>query len=80
LPISRPSGFEPHSLVEPADYQVLVDLERRYASLDVGLADLSTVISAAKADTRRLLTFDERHFRVLRPLNGGTFTLLPADV
>lgn len=25
------------------------------------------------------LTFDERHFRVLRPLDGGTFAVLPAD-
>lgn len=66
--------------LEPADYQVVADLERRYAALDVGLADLSTVIAAAKAGTRKVLTFDERHFRVLRPLNGGTFTLLPADV
>jgi predicted nucleic acid-binding protein len=66
--------------LEPADYQVIADLERRYASLDVGLADLSTVIAAGKAGIRRVLTFDERHFRVLRPLNGGTFTLLPAEV
>jgi hypothetical protein len=27
----------------------------------------------------RLLTFDERHFRTIRPLQGGSFTLLPAD-
>ncbi|HEU0189910.1 MAG TPA: PIN domain-containing protein [Mycobacterium sp.] len=65
--------------LEPSDYRVIADLERRYASLDVGLADLSTVVVAAKAGTRKVLTFDERHFRVLRPLNGGTFTLLPAD-
>lgn len=65
--------------LESADYPVIADLERRYAALDVGLADLSTVIAAAKAGTRKVLTFDERHFRVLRPLNGGTFTLLPAD-
>lgn len=47
--------------LEPADYQVIADLEQRYASLDVGLADLSTVIAAAKAGTRKVLTFDERH-------------------
>jgi predicted nucleic acid-binding protein len=62
-----------------ADYRVIAGLERRYASLNVGLAELSTVVAAAKAGTRKVLTFDERHFRVLRPLNGGTFTLLPAD-
>lgn len=65
--------------LEPADYQLIADLERRYAALDAGLTDLSTVIVAAKAGTRRVLTFDDGHFRVLRPLNGGTFTLLPVD-
>jgi uncharacterized protein len=34
---------------------------------------------AHKLGTRRILTFDERHFRVVRPLQGGVFTLLPAD-
>jgi predicted nucleic acid-binding protein len=65
--------------LEPADHSVLVDLEKRYADQDVGLADMSTVIVAARFGTRRLLTFDERHFRTLRPLDGGRFTLLPAD-
>jgi hypothetical protein len=37
------------------------------------------VIVAERFGTRRLLTFDERHFRKLRPLGGGHFTLLPAD-
>ena len=25
------------------------------------------------------MSFDERHFRALRPLQGGVFTILPAD-
>jgi hypothetical protein len=29
---------------------------------------------------RRLLTFDERHFRALRSLDGGQFALFPADL
>lgn len=61
------------------DYRSILDLERRYAGLDVGLADLSVVLVAHSAGTRRLLTFDERHFRAMRPLDGGRFTLLPAD-
>ncbi len=61
------------------DYRTVVDLEHRYENLDAGLADLSVVIAAMRHRTRRLLTFDERHFRSLRPLDGGHFTLLPMD-
>jgi len=61
------------------DYSAALELDRRYADLDLGLADLSVVVLARKLGTRRILTFDERHFRVVRPLQGGTFTVLPAD-
>jgi hypothetical protein len=30
--------------------------------------------------TRRLLTFDERNFRSVSPLYGGSFSLFPADL
>jgi predicted nucleic acid-binding protein len=63
--------------VGTGDYPVIVDLERRYDDLDAGLADLSAVVVADRYGTRRILTFDERHFRALRPLSGGHFTLLP---
>jgi uncharacterized protein len=55
------------------------DLIGRYAGLRMGLADASVVVIAAAAKTTRLLTLDERHFRVLRPLWGDAFVLLPAD-
>jgi predicted nucleic acid-binding protein len=61
------------------DYAEALELDRRYADLDLGLADLSVAVLARKLGTRRILTFDERHFRAVRPLQGGTFTLLPAD-
>lgn len=61
------------------DYDAALDLDRRYADLNLGLADLSVAVIAGKLGTRRLLTFDERHFRVVRPSQGGAFTLLPAD-
>ncbi len=44
-----------------------------------GVADLSVAIVAHKLRTRRILTFDERYFRAVRPLQAGEFTLLPAD-
>jgi uncharacterized protein len=65
--------------LDEEDHRVVLDLERRYDDLDVGLADLSAVVIARRHNTRRLLTFDERHFRALRPLSGGRFTLLPVD-
>lgn len=62
------------------DYADAVELDRRYADLDLGLADVSIVVLARRLGTRRILTFDDRHFRAVRPLQGGAFTLLPADV
>jgi predicted nucleic acid-binding protein len=61
------------------EYQLVLRLDEQYTDLDVGLADLSVVVLARRFETRRILTFDERHFRALRPLDGGAFTLLPAD-
>jgi predicted nucleic acid-binding protein len=61
------------------DHELVAQLERRYEDLDLGLSDLSLVVLARRFRTRRLLTFDERHFRAIRPVQGGTFTLLPAD-
>ena len=65
--------------LEQADYDLVVQYDRQYTDLDVGLADIAIVILARRFRTRRILTFDERHFRVLRPLDGYSFTLLPLD-
>lgn len=51
----------------------------RYASLEIGLADASIVVLAARYGVRDVLTLDERHFRVLRGQGGRPFRLLPAD-
>ncbi len=62
--------------------QELRDIEQlnhQYRDLSPGIADLSIVVLAARYRTTRLLTFDQRHFRAIRPLQGGTFTLLPFD-
>jgi uncharacterized protein len=55
-------------------------LARRYSSLGIGLADASVVVLASKYRTVDLLCTDERHFRAVSPLRGGSaFRLLPAD-
>lgn len=63
----------------PMDVALATATLRRYADLGIGLADASIVVLAARHGTDRVLTLDERHFRVIRPLQGGTFTILPAD-
>ena len=61
------------------EHGTVARLDEQYADLDLGLADLSVVILAHRFRTRRLLTFDERDFRAVAPLSGGSFTLLPRD-
>ncbi|MGL5928062.1 MAG: hypothetical protein ACRCY8_03915, partial [Dermatophilaceae bacterium] len=57
-----------------------VEVDRRYADLGLGAADASLVVLAAEYADHDLLTLDERHLRAVRPLDGGTFRLLPADL
>jgi len=65
--------------LERADYATVIDLDTRYADLDLGLADCALVTLAARHQTTRILSFDERRFRAVTPLHGEAFTLLPAD-
>lgn len=51
---------------------------RRYADLQISLADASIVVLAQRHRVRDVLTLDERHFRVLT-VDGKPFRLLPAD-
>jgi uncharacterized protein len=62
-----------------SELQTARTVVERYADLRIGLADASLVVLADRFKTRRILTFDERAFRVVAPLGGGTFTILPAD-
>lgn len=51
---------------------------KRYADLQISLADASIVVLAERHRVRDALTLDERHFRVLMA-GGKPFRLLPAD-
>jgi predicted nucleic acid-binding protein len=61
------------------DYATIVELEERYAELQLGLADCALVVLADRFQTNRILSFDERHFRAVTTLRGDSFTMLPAD-
>jgi len=65
--------------LEREDYATIGDLDARYADLELGLADCALVVLARRYETTRLVSFDERHFRAVRPLQGGAFTILPTD-
>lgn len=65
--------------LEPGDYRAVAELDARYADLGLGLADCSILVLAERFGTRRLLSFGERHFRTVAPLQGESFQLLPAD-
>ena len=56
-----------------------ISLVERYRDLRIGLADASLAVLAARYATNRILTFDERAFRAITPLTGGSFSILPAD-
>jgi predicted nucleic acid-binding protein len=60
-----------------ADMSTAADVIERHRDQDIGIADASIVALAARYSTRRILTLDRRHFSVLRPSQGGRFSLLP---
>lgn len=66
--------------LEAGDYRTVAELDARYSDLGLGLADCSIAVLAERYGTRRLFSFDERHFRLVTPLQGGAFSLLPADL
>jgi predicted nucleic acid-binding protein len=61
----------------PSDMAKAANVVERYRDQDIGIADASIVVLAERYATRQLLTLDRRHFGVLRPAQGGRFSLLP---
>jgi predicted nucleic acid-binding protein len=61
------------------DVAATVAFIERYKDLQIGLADASVAVIAARVRTTRILTLDERHFRAVKPLWGEAFAILPAD-
>jgi predicted nucleic acid-binding protein len=57
-------------------YRCLSVIER-FEDHAIGVTDASLVVLADRYDTRRIATFDRRHFSALRSFDGQPFTLLP---
>jgi len=62
---------------DAADLKAAAGLIAKYADQEIGLADASQVVLARRYATRTIATLDRKHFSVLKPMNGGRFTLLP---
>jgi uncharacterized protein len=71
------SGIYEIATLTHEEHELTVELDDRYPGM--GLSDLSVVVLAARFQTNRVLTFDERDFRRVRPLDGDAFVILPAD-
>lgn len=63
-----------------ADVGAALDTLERYKDLDLGIADASNAVLAARHATRDILTLDERHFRAVTTPEGTPFSLLPTDL
>ncbi len=65
---------------DPGDVATACGIIDRYRDLNIGIADASLVVIAARYQTVQILSFDHRHFRTVAPLWGApSFSLLPAD-
>jgi uncharacterized protein len=58
-----------------------IPVAEAYADNGLDLADASLVALAERLGTTDIATFDERHFRAVRPSRGGdAFRLIPLDL
>ena len=62
-----------------SDVAAACEVLRRHAALDIGLADASIAVLAARHRACDILTLDERHFRALRAFGRKRFRILPFD-
>lgn len=60
-----------------ADLHAARTIIEHYRDQEIGLTDASLVVLAERYRTNRILTLDQRHFRVLRTRAGEPFELLP---
>lgn len=63
--------------IDAGDLADAAKVVRRYSDLGIGVADASLAVLAQRYRTRTVLTLDRKHFGVMRPLDGGLFTIVP---
>ena len=63
--------------MDTEDLHAAKEVVQRYHDLGIDVADASLAVLARRYHTRTILTLDHKHFSVMRPLNGGTFKIIP---
>lgn len=67
-------NFEALQSVDFARASVILDT---YHDMDLDFADAAIVAIAERLNIQRVLTLDQRHFRVIRPAHCAAFEILP---
>ncbi|HEX5493204.1 MAG TPA: VapC toxin family PIN domain ribonuclease [Mycobacteriales bacterium] len=68
-------------VIDERDLTAARPMLAKYADANIGLTDAINVVLADRYGTDLVLTLDERHFRIIRPLSDchAAFRLLPTD-
>lgn len=68
-----------YALVAPtaSDYGRAAAVVRQYADTHIDFVDALLAAMAERLDIRRILTLDQRHFRLFRPRHCEAFELIP---
>jgi hypothetical protein len=72
------SGAVAMAALHHDDMPRMAALMGKYRDLPMDLADAALVRVAERERIRQILTFDQRDFRVYRPLGLGRLSVLPA--
>ena len=70
-------GRYEHPIMGAADLIQCHTLLSGYPDQELGVTDISLVVLAERYRTDRILTFNRRHFSILRTTDGKPFSLLP---
>ncbi len=75
------SGLENTPLIlenpHPSDYQRAAEIMLQYADANLDFVDALIVTVAERLNITRLLTLDQRDFRLVRPRHCSAFEILP---
>jgi len=63
-----------------ADVQLAREILAKYPRLKLGFCDACVMAMANRLSVNRILTADQRHFRVVKHSKGKAFVLLPWDL
>jgi predicted nucleic acid-binding protein len=63
--------------VRAADWLRIAELVHRYRDLSLGTVDASVVVLAERLGVVEIVTFDRRHFSVVRPHHTAALSLTP---